>query len=106
VEGVEEFRIQTNSYSAEYGRSGGGVLTIATKSGTNSLRGSLFEFLRNSKMDSNNFFANASNRPLGVFQRNEFGGSVGGPTSSQSYSTAKIRRSFSRRMKVDGSVPL
>jgi hypothetical protein len=79
VEGVEEFRIQTNSYSAEYGRSGGGVLTIATKSGTNSLRGSLFEFLRNSKMDSNNFFANASNRPLGVFQRNEFGGSVGGP---------------------------
>lgn len=79
IEGVEEFRIQTNSYSAEYGRSGGGVLTIATKSGTNSLRGSLFEFLRNSKMDANNFFANSSNRPLGVFQRNEFGGSVGGP---------------------------
>jgi hypothetical protein len=79
IEGVEEFRIQTNSYSAEYGRSGGGVLTIATKSGTNDLRGSLFEFLRNSKMDSNNFFANAANRPLGVFQRNEFGGSVGGP---------------------------
>ena len=79
IEGVEEFRIQTNSYSAEYGRSGGGILTIATKTGTNALRGSLFEFLRNSKMDANNFFANASNRPLGVFQRNEFGGSVGGP---------------------------
>jgi hypothetical protein len=79
IEGVEEFRIQTNSYSAEYGRSGGGVLTIATKTGTNSIRGSLFEFLRNSKMDANNFFANASNRPLGVFQRNEFGGSIGGP---------------------------
>lgn len=79
VEGVEEFRIQTNSYSAEYGRSGGGVLTIATKSGTNEFHGSLFDFLRNSKMDANNFFANAAGRRRGTFQRNEFGASVGGP---------------------------
>lgn len=79
VEGVEEFRIQTNSYSAEYGRSGGGVLTIATKSGTNELHGSLFNFLRNSRMDANNFFANSAGRRLGTFQRNEFGASVGGP---------------------------
>lgn len=79
VEGVEEFRIQTNSYSAEYGRSGGGVLTIATKSGTNTLHGSVFEFLRNSKMDANNWFANASGRNLATFQRNEFGVSSGGP---------------------------
>jgi hypothetical protein len=79
VEGVEEFRIQTNSYSAEYGRSGGGVLTIATKSGTNELHGSLFDFLRNSRMDANNFFANRAGRRLGTFQRNEFGASVGGP---------------------------
>jgi hypothetical protein len=81
VEGVEEFRIQTNSYSAEYGRSGGGVLTIATKSGTNELHGSLFEFFRNSKMDANNWFANASGSRLGKFQRNEFGASLGGPLS-------------------------
>ena len=79
VEGVEEFRIQTNSYSAEYGRSGGGVLTIATKSGTNTLHGSLFEFVRNSKMDANNWFANASGQKLATFQRNEFGASSGGP---------------------------
>ncbi len=79
VEGVEEFRIQTNSYSAEYGRSGGGVLTIATKSGTNELHGTMFDFLRNSKMDANNFFANSAGRRLGTFQRNEFGASVGGP---------------------------
>ncbi|MBM3737649.1 MAG: hypothetical protein FJW39_17860 [Acidobacteria bacterium] len=79
VEGVEEFRIQTNSYSAEYGRSGGGVLTIATKSGTNEFHGTLFDFLRNSRMDANNYFANAAGRRLGTFQRNEFGGSVGGP---------------------------
>jgi hypothetical protein len=79
VEGVEEFRIQTNSYSAEYGRSGGGVLTIATKSGTNELHGTMFDFLRNSRMDANNFFANSAGRRLGTFQRNEFGASVGGP---------------------------
>lgn len=79
VEGVEEFRIQTNAYSAEYGRSGGGILTIATKSGTNQLHGSLFHFLRNSKMDANNWFANASGSRLAVFQRNEFGASAGGP---------------------------
>jgi len=81
VEGVEEFRIQTNSYSAEYGRSGGGVLTIATKSGTNDWHGSVFEFLRNSKMDANNWFANASGQRLATFQRNEFGVSSGGPLS-------------------------
>ncbi|MBM3787566.1 MAG: hypothetical protein FJW30_24690 [Acidobacteria bacterium] len=79
VEGVEEFRIQTNSYSAEYGRSGGGVLTIATKSGTNTLHGSMFEFLRNSRMDANNWFANASGAKLAKFQRNEYGASAGGP---------------------------
>ena len=79
IEGVEEFRIQTNSYSAEYGRSGGGVLTMTTKSGTNELHGTLFDFLRNNKMDSNNWFANRRGRELGTFQRNEFGFSVGGP---------------------------
>jgi len=78
VEGVEEFRIQTNAYTADYGRSGG-VLTIATKSGTNEFHGTLFDFLRNSRMDANNFFANKAGRELGTFQRNEFGGSVGGP---------------------------
>ena len=79
VEGVEEFRIQTNSYSAEYGRSGGGILTIATKSGTNTLHGSMFEFLRNSKMDANGWFSNASGAKLATFQRNEYGASSGGP---------------------------
>lgn len=85
VEGVEEFRIQTNAYSAEYGRSGGGILTIATKSGTNQLHGSLFEFFRNSKLDANNWFANASGSRLGKFQRNEFGASAGGPVMLPKY---------------------
>ncbi len=79
IEGIEEFRIQTNSYSAEYGRSGGGVLTMTTKSGTNELHGTAFDFLRNNKMDSNNWFANRAGNELGTFQRNEFGFSIGGP---------------------------
>ena len=79
IEGIEEFRIQTNSYSAEYGRSGGGVLTMTTKSGTNEIHGTAFDFLRNNKMDSNNWFANRRGTPLGTFQRNEFGFSIGGP---------------------------
>jgi hypothetical protein len=79
VEGVQEFKIQTNAYSAEYGRSGGGLVTLVTKSGTNDLHGSLYEFLRNSALDSNNFFANRAGRPLASFKRNQFGASVGGP---------------------------
>jgi hypothetical protein len=79
VEGVQEFRIQTNAFSAEFGRSGGGLVTMVTKSGTNDVHGSLYEFMRNSALDSNNFFANAAGRPLGSFKRNEFGATVGGP---------------------------
>jgi hypothetical protein len=79
VESIQEFRIQTNAFSAEYGRSGGGIVTMVTKSGTNELHGTLFEFLRNSKMDANNFFSNRSNTPLASFKRNQFGGSAGGP---------------------------
>jgi hypothetical protein len=94
IEGVEEFRIQTNSYTAEYGRSGGGVLTIATKSGTNELHGSVFEFVRNSKMDANTWFSNASGGRLGVFQRNEFGVSAGGPVLLPKLYNGKNRTFF------------
>lgn len=79
VEGIQEFRIQTNAFSAEYGRTGGGIVTMVTKSGTNTLHGSAFEFLRHHKLDSNNFFANRAGRPLTGFRRNQFGGSIGGP---------------------------
>ncbi|MDX1981978.1 MAG: TonB-dependent receptor [Bryobacteraceae bacterium] len=79
IEGVQEFRVQTNAYSAEYGRSGGGVVSLVTKSGTNELHGSLFEFLRNSVMDSNSWQANRAGINLASFKRNQFGYSVGGP---------------------------
>ena len=79
VDAVQEFRVQTNSYSAEFGRSGGGIINLLYKSGTNDLHGSVFEFLRNSKLDSNDFFNNKNAIPLASFKRNQFGVSAGGP---------------------------
>lgn len=79
VEGIQEFRVQTNSYTAEYGRSGGGQVTMITKSGTNEFHGSAFEFLRNSAMDSKAFFLNRSGGRKASFQQHQFGGSIGGP---------------------------
>ena len=78
VDAVQEFRIQTNAFSAEYGRTGGGFVTMVTKSGTNEFHGSLFEFLRNSKFDSNTWQANRAGSKLPSLQRNQFGGSLGG----------------------------
>lgn len=79
IESVEEFSVVVNSMSAEYGRTGGGVVNVATRAGTNQWHGVAFEFLRNSKLDANDFFANRAGIPLGSSRRNQFGGSIGGP---------------------------
>src|SRR2546425_4612979 len=76
VETIQEFRVVTNSFSADYGRAMGGVINIATKSGSNELHGSGFEFSRNSKMDARNFFDGGDVPP---FTRHQYGGAVGGP---------------------------
>jgi hypothetical protein len=78
VEGVLEFQVLTNSYSAEFGRSTGGVVNADTRSGTNQYHGSVFEFLRNSALDSKNFFDPANQR-IPPFKRNQFGAVLGGP---------------------------
>src|SRR5437773_4287681 len=82
IEGVREYRVITNSFSAEYGITMGSQVTMVTKGGTNTLHGSLFEYFRNSALDARNFFdyrTAASNRRLPAFTRNQFGGSIGGP---------------------------
>ena len=79
VEAVAEFKVMGSNYSAEFGRSNGGVVNVVYKSGSNAFHGSLFEFLRNSKLDANNFFSNRAGIPLGSFKRNQFGGMVNGP---------------------------
>ncbi len=75
---VQEFRIETNDYSAQFGQYSGGQVNITTKSGTNQFHGSLFEFLRNDALDAKNFFVQPGQAkpPL---KRNQFGGSLGGP---------------------------
>jgi hypothetical protein len=79
IEALQEFKIQTNAYSAEFGRSSGAVVNAVIKSGTNGVHGSLYEFLRNDALDANNFFSNALRAPKPVRKRNQFGAAVGGP---------------------------
>jgi hypothetical protein len=76
IEGIREFRVETNSYSAEFGRNSGGQINAVSKSGTNDFHGSLYEFHRNDNFDARNFFDPAK-KP--EFKRNQFGGSIGGP---------------------------
>lgn len=83
VDAVKEFSVQTHDYSAEFGRAAGGVISAVTKSGTNTMHGTVFEFLRNSKFDAPNFFdpidAATGQQINPPFTRNQFGGTAGGP---------------------------
>src|SRR6266851_1672121 len=78
VDALQEFRVFTNTFSAEYGRNTGSIIQTVTKSGTNRLHGSLFEFHRNAALDAKNYF-DLSGQPIPPFVRNQFGGSLGGP---------------------------
>jgi hypothetical protein len=79
VDEAQEFKIQTNTFTAQYGWSMGNVVNAVTKSGTNSLHGDAFEFLRNNVLDANYFFNNSAGVPRPQFKRNQFGATVGGP---------------------------
>jgi Carboxypeptidase regulatory-like domain len=79
IEALQEFKIQTNAYSAEYGRSSGAVINATIKSGTNTLRGSAYEFVRNDALDANNYFSNLLGAPKPRRKRDQFGGAAGGP---------------------------
>ena len=79
VDAIAEFSVETNNYSAAYGRTSGAVINAITKSGTNQIHGSAYEFLRNSSLDAANFFDNFGNIPKPEFRRNQFGASIGGP---------------------------
>jgi hypothetical protein len=79
VDSLDEFKLQTSTYSAEFGRSLGGVVNLQIKSGSNAYRGSAYEFFRDSKFDANNFFNNRASRPKPEFNQHQFGGTLGGP---------------------------
>jgi hypothetical protein len=76
---VQEFRVVTNNVSAQYGSYAGGVVNIATKSGTNIFHGTAYDYLRNKIFNANSFFANSAHLPRAPLIQNQFGGAVGGP---------------------------
>ena len=79
IDMIQEVKVDTNSYPAEVGRAGGAVVNLLTKSGTNSFHGGLYEYLRNDKLNANDFFSNKTGVPRPEYRQNQFGGSVGGP---------------------------
>ncbi len=76
---LQEFRVQTRTYSSEFGTSAGAVINASIKSGTNGFHGDVWEFFRNNEFDANTFLNNASGVPRGHFSQNQFGGTIGGP---------------------------
>ena len=80
VDAIQEFSVLTSNYSAEYGKTSGGVINAITRSGTGAFHGSAYEFLRNSALDARNFFDGPQ---IPSFKRNQFGGSIGGPIIPQ-----------------------
>ncbi len=78
VDAIQEFKIQTNSFSAEFGRSGGAAINAVIKSGTNSYHGDVFEFFRNSALDARNYFEDPTAKKAS-FKQNQFGATIGGP---------------------------
>ncbi|MGE0407224.1 MAG: TonB-dependent receptor, partial [Candidatus Korobacteraceae bacterium] len=112
IDSIHEFRIQKQLYSAEYGGKAAALVNVVTKSGTNRLHGSAFEFLRNSAFDARNYFADP-NAPIPPFRQNQFGATLGGPLVIPgaynghgktffflSYDALRVRRSETRVFSV------
>ncbi|MBI1356056.1 MAG: TonB-dependent receptor plug domain-containing protein [Acidobacteria bacterium] len=101
---VQEFKVQTNAFSAEYGRTGGAVVNMVHRSGTQQFHGVLYEFLRNDKLQANNWFSNANGRDRAPFRFNQFGGTLGGPLTPSRQKTFFFVNVEYRRQVNPGSV--
>jgi len=105
VDAVQEFKIQIGQYSAEYGSGGGAVINVVTKSGTNDFHGTLWEFIRNDKLDARNFFLTPTTRKAAL-RRNQFGVAGGGPIKKDrtfffgNYDGTRERRGLFRGARV------
>jgi hypothetical protein len=94
VDSIQEFKVMTSTFSAEFGRTGGGVVNIVTKSGSNDLHGTVYEFLRNKVLDANNFFNNLNGIPRQPFVFNQYGTVIGGPVVLPKIYNGKNRTFF------------
>lgn len=107
VDSVQEFKVETNAFSAEYGRAAGGVFNVVTKGGTNELHFTAYEFLRNDKLNANDFFANRAGRNRPPFRFNQFGGTIGMPVIRNKtffFGSAELVR-FAQGITFTGTVP-
>jgi len=119
VDAIQEFKVQSSDYSAEFGRSGGAQINVVLKSGTNAFHGTLFEYFRNRTMDAKNYFDFPSCTATSVpgecggipgLQRNQFGGTVGGPIRRDktfffiSYEGLRLRQAVTRQAQVPNQV--
>ncbi len=94
VDAVGEFKVVTNNMSAEYGYRAGAKVLVTTRSGTNELHGSAYEFFRNEKLDGTNFFANRAGNAKPTYRQNQFGGSIGGPVYIPKFYDGRNRTFF------------
>ena len=76
---IAEFRVLESTYTAEYGRNAGGIVSVVSKSGTNQFHGTIYDYVRNTDFDANDFFNNQQGQPRAVLHRNQYGGTFGGP---------------------------
>ena len=108
LEAISEFKVQTSNYSAEYGASAGAVVTVVTRSGTNELHGSAFEFLRNNAVRRARLLPARARRQKPLFVEHQFGGSVGGRIIKNRawWHTAYQRTHISQGSTASGVVPL
>ena len=106
VDAIQEFKVVTSPYSAEYGRSPGAAISVSTKSGTNGFKGTGYEFFRNQKMDSKDFFTKRANADIPANDQNQFGGNLGGPLLRDKafffadYERTRITRGVTRLTRV------
>lgn len=94
VDAVQEFKVQTNALSAEFGNTGGAIINSILKSGTNEFHGVVYEFHRNAALNANNWFSNEANRSIPDFKRNLYGGNIGGPVSIPKLYSGRDRTFF------------
>lgn len=94
VDAVQEFTVQTSTYAPEYGRQPGGQIAIVTRSGTNALHGTIYEYLRNDKFDANSWFGNANGLDRPSLRQNDFGFTVGGPVFVPKFYDGRNRTFF------------
>ena len=110
VEALEEVQIRTSTTPAEFGRLAGGQISMTTRSGSNDVHGSLFEYLRNEKLDANNWFSNSAGLPRSPLRANDFGASLGGPIWKDktfffgAYEGLYLRQPFTLRDSVPSNV--